>query len=305
MLRASQAAGTQVIWDLCHYGWPDDIDVFSTAFVERLGKLGAAFAKFLHDETDEEALVCPLNEPSFLSWAGGEVEYINPFQRSRGFELKQQLVRASIEASEAIWNVLPDARMVHCEPAIHIAPDPILPGDGELVEEFRLLQFQSLDMLTGIESPQLGGSAKYCDIIGLNYYWNNQWVHRSRTLQRGDRLYRPFRDLLQEFHERYQCSVFVSETGIEDDRRADWFDYVASEVLAAQESGTPVEGICLYPILNHPGWDNDRHCHCGLLDYADDRGRRECYQPLADSLAHWQSRLEGVETFELTTSGGY
>src|ERR671928_46391 len=33
MLRAAEAAGTQVAWDLCHYGWPDGLDVFSAAFV--------------------------------------------------------------------------------------------------------------------------------------------------------------------------------------------------------------------------------------------------------------------------------
>src|SRR5690349_12131057 len=27
MLRAARQNGTQVIWDLCHYGWPDDLDI--------------------------------------------------------------------------------------------------------------------------------------------------------------------------------------------------------------------------------------------------------------------------------------
>ena len=29
--------------------------------------------------------------------------------------------------------------------------------------------------------------------------------------------------------------------------------------------GVPVEGICLYPIADHPGWDDDRMCPNGLL----------------------------------------
>jgi hypothetical protein len=65
-----------------------------------------------------------------------------------------------------------------------------------------------------------------------------------------------------------------------------------------------VEGICLYPILNHPGWDNDRHCPCGLLGYADEFGRRECYRPLETELKYWQSRLEPVKEFELTNTWG-
>src|SRR5205823_6568889 len=35
LLRAARDTGTQVIWDLCHYGWPDDLDVLSPAFVRR------------------------------------------------------------------------------------------------------------------------------------------------------------------------------------------------------------------------------------------------------------------------------
>lgn len=49
---------------------------------------------------------------------------------------------------------------------------------------------------------------------------------------------------------------------------------MCKEVLTAISAGVPVEGICLYPIVNHPGWDDDRHCHNGLFDYADASGQR-------------------------------
>jgi hypothetical protein len=39
MIRAGERAGCQVIWDLCHYGWPDDLDVFSPAFVDRFAPM--------------------------------------------------------------------------------------------------------------------------------------------------------------------------------------------------------------------------------------------------------------------------
>ena len=32
MARAASAAGVQVIWDLCHYGYPDGLDIWSPAF---------------------------------------------------------------------------------------------------------------------------------------------------------------------------------------------------------------------------------------------------------------------------------
>jgi hypothetical protein len=82
--------------------------------------------------------------------------------------------------------------------------------------------------------------------------------------------------------------VLVSETGTEDDARPQWFEYISSEVRVAIASGVPVKGICLYPILNHPGWDDDRHCCNGLWDYANQHGEREIYQPLADAIAREQ-----------------
>ena len=106
--------------------------------------------------------------------------------------------------------------------------------------------------------------------------------------------------MLREFHERYDKPVFVSETGIEGDARPHWLRYVAGETAAAIQAGVPVDGICLYPILNHPGWDNDRHCPCGLFDYARADGAREAYQPLLDEIEHWQGVFEGQGRYELS-----
>jgi len=53
-----------------------------------------------------------------------------------------------------------------------------------------------------------------------------------------------------------------------------------------------VQGVCLYPIVNHPGWDDDRHCYNGLFDYADDWGNREVFEPLANELARQQRFAE-------------
>jgi hypothetical protein len=70
--------------------------------------------------------------------------------------------------------------------------------------------------------------------------------------------------------------------------------YICREVQAAIQQGVPVQGICLYPILNHPGWDDDRHCHNGLWDYADPSGHRDAYAPLAEELKQQQVLFEGV-----------
>ena len=140
-------------------------------------------------------------------------------------------------------------------------------------------------MLVGRLWPQLGGDERYLDVLGVNYYPNNQWVLDGPTLQRDDPRYRPFRDLLREAWERYGRPLVVAETGSQDDARAEWLRYIAGEVRAARREGVPVGGICLYPILNYPGWDDDRHCQSGLWGYPGPGGHRDIHVPLAQELA--------------------
>ncbi len=233
--------------------------------------------------------VAAINEISFLAWAGGEEGCLNPFVTERGPELKRILVRAAVLASERLLEELPSVRLVSPEPAIHVVANPEIPGDEAAAERFRLSQFEAWDMLSGRSAPELGGRAEYLDILGVNFYEHNQWVREGPRLTRADRRYRPFRSILKEIWDRYRRPLFVSETGTEDDRRVAWFEYVCDEVAAAIANGVPVAGICLYPVLNHPGWDNDRHCANGLFDYPDEYGRREIHWPLAQAI----TRLSG------------
>ncbi len=115
MLKAAQAQQVQVVWDLCHYGYPDDLDIWRPAFVERFARFAAAAAKLMADEGVSVPFYSPINEISFWSWAGGEVAYFNPNARGRAQELKHQLVRASIAAIEAIREQAPNARFVQCD----------------------------------------------------------------------------------------------------------------------------------------------------------------------------------------------
>jgi hypothetical protein len=98
--------------------------------------------------------------------------------------------------------------------------------------------------------------------------------------------------MLREVYERFNRPLFIAETGIEDAARPAWLRYVGHEARAAIRNGVPLEGICLYPIVNHPGWDDDRHCYNGLWDYADASGDREIYEPLANELALQQRLLD-------------
>ena len=285
MIRAAREAGVQVIWDLCHYGWPDGLDIFRPEFVDRFADYARAVARLIADETDDVPWYSPINEASFWSWAGGDVGYINPCATGRGFELKTQLARASLAAIDALWSVDARARILHCDPSIHIVADPKRPRMKGEAEGHSLAQFQAFDMIAGSLWPQLGGDPRYLDLVGLNYYPRNQWILDGPTIERGAPLYRPFREMLRETWERYGRPLILAETGAEGDHRAGWLRYVAGEVLAARRSGVPVEGICLYPILDYPGWDDDRHCQSGLWGYPDLAGDRETHLPLARELA--------------------
>jgi hypothetical protein len=294
ILEAAQQQGIQIIWDLLHFGWPSHLDIFDPTWIESFGEFAAAFARLLGTQTSDSALVAPINEISFLSWAGGDTAYLNPFATGRGAELKRQLVRGAIRASEAVRAEIPGVHLVSPEPVIHIVGDPARPDDVLQAAEYRSSMFEAWDMLTGRAQPELGGKPSYIDIIGVNYYDRNQWWNYGNTIRRGEPEYRPFREILAEVYQRYQRPVFVSETGTENEDRPDWLAYIAAEVRAAIASGVPVEGICLYPVLNHPGWDDDRHCYNGLWDYPQPDGDRQIYQPLAHELER-QKQLERTQ----------
>ncbi len=290
MLKAAGRAGTQVIWDLLHYGWPDDIDIWHSQFVDRFTRFARAAAQHVKDYSDAVPFYCPVNEISFSAWGGGDAGYLNPFAHGRGHELKVQLTRAAISAMEAILDVDPRARFMHADPAINVITDPHRPHEFWLAEGHRQAQYQAWDMISGRSWPQLGGRPELLDIIGVNYYSNNQWIHGGPPVDIGHPLYRPLHRLLMEIYGRYGRPILLAETGIEFDRRPAWLAYVAAELELARAKGVPMEGLCLYPVLNHAGWDDDRPCQNGLLEQPWSAGRRDVYQPLADELARAQQR---------------
>jgi len=295
MLTAAREAGVQVIWDVLHYGWPDDIDIFSTAFVERFAAFARAFAEVASRETDGPPWVVPVNEISFFAWAAGEIGIFNPFATGRGDELKRQLLRAAITSIEAMWSVNDDIRIVHTEPMINVVPHASRPEDAAPAEAHRQAQYAALDIIAGRTHPELGGREEYLGIIGINYYVHNQWIYpggHGTMIEPSHARYRPVWQMLREVHERYRRPLFIAETGIEDEARPAWLRYMGYEARRAIREGVPVHGLCLYPIVNHPGWEDGRHCYNGLWDYPDASGEREIYVPLARELESEKQLLE-------------
>ncbi len=290
MLDAAEASGMQVIWDLLHYGIPDGLDIWSPSFVDRFAAFAGAAAALVRDHCRQPAWFTPINEISFWAWAGGDTGGLNPFATGRGDGLKRQLVRAALAATAAIRAADPRARIACAEPLIHVLPNG--PGAVAAARAARhnAAQFEAIDMLLGKRSPELGGRADAIDLLGFNYYYNNQWIDEGRTVYLGDWLHRPLSELLADVASRYRQPLYIAETGTEGVFRPGWLRYVCDEVRVARRRGAAIEAICLYPVLSHLGWDDDRQCQNGVFEaHAPDAPRRP-HAALADEI-RWQAAL--------------
>lgn len=275
MVEAANRHDMQVIWNVLHYGCPDDVDIFLPSFIERFARYCTALARYIDDHTDRTPFYTSINEISFLAWAAGDVGYIHPFGIGRGLELKRQLIRAAIAGIEAIWQVNPGARIVQVEPVIHVIPPRNRPDLAERAAAQRAGQFEAWDMMIGQVEPGLGGQPKYLDIMGLNYYHSNQWEYPDVRLRwednPRDERWVPLHQLLNEVYQRYQRPLFIAETSHFGIGRGPWLREVADEVRQAIIHEVPIEGITIYPIIDRPDWDNLDHWHnSGLWDLIPD-----------------------------------
>ena len=292
MVEAARRADVRVIWDLWHYGTPDHTDIWSPGFIQRLAGFAEAAARHFQTLTDAIPFWCPLNEISFFAFIAGEVGDFHPYGLQRGHELKRQLVRAGVAVARALRRIDPRCRLLWAEPLIHIAPATGDVASSSAAREASLTQYQAFDMISGRMDPELGGSPDLLDIVGCNFYPQNQWRHHGPTLPLGHHDFRPLSELLAETAARYRRPVIVAETGAEGSARPVWLHYVSQEVAQARADGADIGGICLYPVTGYPGWDDDRACLTGLFCPADTQGVRPVYAPLAAELAR-QTRLLG------------
>ncbi len=281
MVEAAQQESVQVIWDICHYGWPDGIDIFSPEFINRFERFCGAVARFIKQYTDRIPFYAPINEISFLSWAAGQVGFMHPCHTQQGVPLKHQLVRAAIAGIEAIWAVDRRARITHVDPVMHVVAPKAQPELAGAAFGQHASQFEAWDLLSGASKPELGGQPRYLDVIGVNYYHANQWEYPSERLRwedtPRDERWLPFSKLVADVHQRYGRPLFVAETGHFGAGRAAWAKEIATEVSLARQAAIPVEGICFYPIIDRTDWEDSTHWHhCGLWDLRpDSRGRLE------------------------------
>ncbi|KOC87264.1 hypothetical protein [Winslowiella iniecta] len=291
MLHAAERHGIEVIWELAHFGYPSHLDIWQPAFIDSFARFARAMAEVMRDEGFSQPFFTPINQISFWSWAGAQVAWLNPNASGRGKELKLQLVRATIAAIEAIRDVLPQARFVLTDPLVHVAAaDDSAQAQADAHQQ-QQAQFAAWDMLCGRLHPELGGKPCYLDIIGLNYYPDNQWNTREETLTPEHAGYRPLNLLLDEVWQRYQRPLLLAETGAEGEARVSWLRSVMDQVNIALDNGIALEGVSIYPLVEYPAWADDRRSPGALLGLADANGNRTVYEPLALELRSQQIKI--------------
>jgi UDP-galactopyranose mutase len=272
--RVARELGLQVCWTFCHYGWPPDIDLFAPQFVERFARLCSALAEYLAPFAEEAPIYSPINEISFMAW-GLSVHMFhikNRHHPNPGDEGKRQLVRATIAGCEAIWKVDPKARILQCDPLIHVIAPPDRPDWIGQAWGWRHSQFEAWDMLYGRAEPELGGSPRYLDLLGANWYHSNQW--ESGTNLRlwwhlDDPRRTPLHLLLLELGQRYGRPTMLAETSHVGSGRGDWIREIAEQAAFTTRKHGDFRGLCVYPIIDRPDWEDQHHWHrSGLWDVA-------------------------------------
>ena len=304
-VAAARELGLSVIWDLFHYGYPDDLYPLHPSFVPRFGEYAYRFARWLRRRSDGPRFYVPVNEPSFFAWAGAEVGWFAPFIHGRGWDLKVVLAKAAIAGTEAIRAADPQARVLTADPVIHAVPPADEPDLAEDASIFNTYQYQFWDMLVGRLEPGLGGHPGYLDVVGVNYYPHNQWEHcRPGCLAQDDPRRKPFRQILLDVYHRYRRPIVVTETASQGDFRPHWLRMIVEECLAAVEQGVDLQGICLYPIVDMPEWEGGRlgdFLHYSLWDLVPgpedlvpgpdgETLERELYTPYLEALRWGQRR---------------
>ncbi|MFT3859572.1 MAG: hypothetical protein QM742_19405 [Aquabacterium sp.] len=309
-VRTAEAArrhGIQILWTLMHYGTPPDVSMLDDAFCERFARFAAEAARALAPWSDRPPVYTPINEISFLSWAVTQTRLVHPYGVDAqatgatlvdGFHIKCRLVKAALMGMQAIRQVDPRARFLHVEPLVHVVPPAGQPELASLAEEVRSYQWQTWDLIAGRMEPHLGGWPQALDLIGINHYHNGQWeVMTEKRLHwhLKDPRRRPFAHMLQECWQRYRRPLMIAETSHVGVGRAQWLDDMATQIESAMQQGVPVQGVCLYPIVDRPDWDNADHWHhSGLWDHAPTASQawpRHLNLAYAKALRRWQQRL--------------
>ncbi|MCE4553138.1 hypothetical protein [Pelomonas cellulosilytica] len=305
MALAARRQGLQILWTVMHYGLPADLTLLDDALIPRFARFASEAARTLAPLCPGTRFYTPINEISFLSWAASATGDLGAAGLQRqgtaedtrisGYQIKQRLVRAALAGMAAMRAQDPQCRFLHVEPVLHVAPQDA--ADAEQVQLARTIeayQWQTFDMLSGRMDPGLGGQPDALDWLGLNHYHSSQWeVPGEKRLpwHLRDPRRQPLSTLLAEVWRRYRRPMIVAETGHIGVGRAAWLHEIAGEARRARAAGVPLEGVCLYPLLDRPDWNDTTRWHRSGLWHLQAPETRSLNRPVARALAAWQRQL--------------
>jgi beta-glucosidase/6-phospho-beta-glucosidase/beta-galactosidase len=303
LIAAMNEAKVLPIWDMCHYGYPDDLDPFQPEFIERFANYCSAAASYVVPRLHGPHFFTPINEITFFSFCGGEWGWVAPYRNTREdrFEFRRHLCAAAIAGAKAIREVEPAARMVNIDPLVQIVaprdrPDLQTAAHNETYAD----TFLAWDMLCGKEAPELGGSPEILDIVGANNYSFGQMEYRESgphaALEPHDDRIKPLCELLNVVWLRYGRPMIIGETSGMGAGRPDWLRDVVNESMAAVNMGMELHGICLFPAVDMPDWHTGEWLHNGICDLHEDGEelRRVLHDPYVQELRRWQHEFNRV-----------
>lgn len=307
MIEAMNAAKVLPIWDLCHYGYPDDADPFDQRFAARFADYCRAAARYVVGRVRGPHFFTPVNEITFYAFCGGEWGWVAPYRSCREdrHALRLALCGAAIAGVRAIREVDPQARMVHVDPLVHVVAPRDRPDQIEAARHETCVDtFLAWDILCGKAHPELGGTPEILDIVGANNYSFGQMEYREhgphKALEPGDDRIRPLCELLDTVWQRYRRPMIIGETSGMGHGRADWLRDVMQEALAAVDRGMDLQGVCLFPAVDMPDWHTGAWLHNGLCDLVEADGdlRRQPDPAYVDELHRWQKELNRVTVLD-------
>ena len=307
LIEAMNRSKVLPIWDLCHYGYPDDLDPFDEAFTRRFADYCRAAARSVVPRLRGPHFFTPINEITFFAYCGGEWGWVAPYRNTREdrFKFRVELCKAAIAGVKAIREVEPAARMVHIDPLVQVVAPRDRPDQAEAAHhETYVDTFLAWDIICGRERPELGGSPEVLDIVGANNYSFGQMEYREhgphQALAPGDDRVKPLCDLLRLVWERYHRPMIIGETSGMGQGRAAWLKDVMEESLAAVSEGMDLHGICLFPAVDMPDWHTGKWLNNGICDLRDEGGvlRRIPHVPYVEELRRWQKELNRVTALD-------
>ena len=291
MLQAARQTQTQVIWDLLHYGWPDGLDIWGAAFVDRFARFARATAQVILEETGGPIFITPVNEIFIAANFSALKGWWNECETSDAAFVRaiRNLCMARELAVEAILSERPDAIIVQGESIEHYHAA----GRSALAhaEKGNALKQLSLDLTMGHElAPGMAGFLNENGVtsndlsffrekravgqrwLGVDYYPTCE--HRIASTGRAtmSRSGMGFKRLATQYFQRYQVPIFHCETNRVAHLAVDWLDQQWSDIMAMRASGIPVTGFTWYSLTDQIDWQhalrierNDLHA-VGMYD---------------------------------------